>query len=50
MAVWKGSKWFLRRRYGRLVPSRRVVAAGFVGMMVIALALGRAKQSGQLTP
>jgi hypothetical protein len=52
MAVWNGSKWFLRRRYGRYVPSRRVAAAGFVGLAVIALALalGRSKQSGQLIP
>jgi hypothetical protein len=49
MAVWKGGKLFLRRRYGRLMPSRRAVVAGFVGASVIALALGRAKQSGQLT-
>jgi hypothetical protein len=48
MAVWKGGKRFLRRRYGRLVPSRRVAAAGFVGLSVIALALGRSRQSGQL--
>jgi hypothetical protein len=50
MAVWKGGKMFVRRRYGRLVPSRRVAAAGVVGLSVVALALGRAKQSGQLTP
>jgi hypothetical protein len=50
MAVWKGGKWFVRRRYGGLVPSRRVAAAGFVGLAVVALALGRAKKSSQLTP
>jgi hypothetical protein len=50
MAVWNGSKWFVRRRYGRFVPSRRVAAAGFVGLAVVALALGRSKQSSQLTP
>jgi hypothetical protein len=49
MAVWKGGKLFVRRRYGRFVPSRRVAAAGLVGASVVALALGRARQSGQLT-
>jgi hypothetical protein len=48
MAVWNGGKWFLRRRYGRFVPSRRVTAGGFVGLAVLALALGRARQGGQL--
>jgi hypothetical protein len=32
------------------VPSRPVAAAGFVGLAVVALALGRAKKSSQLTP
>jgi len=29
-AVWQGGKWYLRRRYGRFVPPRPVVAALFV--------------------
>jgi hypothetical protein len=49
MAVWKGGKWFVRRRYGRFVPSRRVAAAGFIGLAVAGLALGRSRQGGQLT-
>jgi hypothetical protein len=48
MAIWKGAKWFLRRRYGRLVPSRRVAGLGFVGLAALALALGRTRKSGQL--
>jgi hypothetical protein len=50
MAVWNGAKWALRERYGRFVHSRRVAAAGFVGLAVVALALGRTKRSSQLTP
>ena len=50
MAVWNGAKWALRERYGRFVRSRRVAAAGFVGLAVVALALGRTKKSSQLTP
>jgi hypothetical protein len=44
MAVWKGAKWYLRRTYGHLVPSRRVVLAGFVALVVAALALAGRKQ------
>jgi hypothetical protein len=50
MAVWNAAKWALLQRYGRFMPSRRVAAAGFVGLAVIALALGRSKQGGQLIP
>ena len=50
IAVWTGAKWLVRRHYGHYVPSRRAAAAGFVGLAVLALALGRSKQSGQLTP
>jgi len=39
MAVWKGGKWYLRREYGALVPSRRVALAGLVTLAVAALAL-----------
>jgi hypothetical protein len=28
--TWNGGKFYLRRRYGHLIPSRRVVAAGLV--------------------
>jgi hypothetical protein len=40
MAVWRGGKWYLRRTYGHLVPSKRAVAAvlvvGGVGAVAIA--------------
>jgi hypothetical protein len=44
MAVWKGAKWYLRRTYGHLVPSRRVALAGLVALVVAALALAGRKQ------
>ena len=44
MAVWKGAKWYLRRTYGHLVPSRRVALAGAVALIVAALAVAGRKQ------
>ena len=39
MLVWRGGRWYLRRSYGRLIPSRRTVAlalvAGGVGTAVL---------------
>ena len=37
--VWKGGSWYVRRRYGRLLPSRRMVAAGIVLVAVARLAV-----------
>jgi len=38
--VWHGARWYVRRRYASLVPSRRVVAAtaviGAVGVLALA--------------
>jgi hypothetical protein len=44
MAVWKGAKWYVRRTYGHLVPSRRVALAGLVALIVAALALAGRRQ------
>lgn len=37
--VWRGGRWYLRRTYGHLIPSRRTVAlvlvAGGIGAVVI---------------
>jgi hypothetical protein len=37
--VWRGGKWYLRRTYGHLIPSRRtvvlVLVAGGVGTAVL---------------
>lgn len=37
-AVWQGASWYVRRRYGRWLPSRKVVAAGIVLVAVARLA------------
>jgi len=37
-AVWKGGSLYVRRRYGRWMPSRKMVAAGVVLVMVARLA------------
>ena len=39
LAVWKGARWYLGRRYGHLVPSRRVFASALVVTVVSALAV-----------
>ena len=44
MAVWKGAKWYLRREYGHLIPSRRVALAGVVAVSVAALAVAGRRQ------
>jgi hypothetical protein len=40
MLTWRGLKWYLRRSYGHLVPSRRtvllVLGAGGLGALVFA--------------
>jgi hypothetical protein len=43
-AVWNGARWYLRRRYGSVLPSRRTAAAGFVALAVGALALVAARR------
>ena len=43
--VWQGARWYVRRRYARLVPSRRVVAATAVVSTAGALALVAAQRS-----
>ena len=39
MAVWKGGKLFLRRRYGRTYAPKPVLAGGIVALLVAALVL-----------
>jgi len=36
--VWQGARWYARKRINRLVPSRKVAAAMFVGTTVVAAA------------
>jgi hypothetical protein len=44
-AVWRGAKWYLRRSYGHLIPSRRVLAGGLVAMAIGALLLAGRRQA-----
>jgi hypothetical protein len=37
-AVWKGGRWYLRRRVG-VVASRKGMAAGIVGLAIVVLVL-----------
>ena len=37
-AVWKGAKWYLRRRYGD--APRKIAAAGVVALVIAAVLLG----------
>jgi hypothetical protein len=43
-AVWKGGKWYIRRRYGPRSRSRRVAAAGIVGVAVAALVVAGSRR------
>jgi hypothetical protein len=44
--VWKGAKWFLRRKYGAAMLPKPLLAAGLVAVAVAALLAAR--QRGQL--
>jgi hypothetical protein len=35
--IWKGGKWYVRKRYGRFVPPRRLVVAGLTGALIAAI-------------
>jgi hypothetical protein len=50
MAVWRGGRWYARRRYGHLVPSRRsALVAGFAGLAVLG-AVASLAHKGEETP
>ena len=42
-AVWHGGKWYVKRRVG-VLASRKAVAAGVVGVAVVALAAKGARR------
>jgi len=42
--VWKGARWFLNRRYGHLLPSRRVGSAVVVGLAIAGLIAAGARR------
>lgn len=41
--VWQGTRWYVRRRVMRLVPSRRVASAVLVAGAVSAVAVAAAR-------
>jgi hypothetical protein len=46
-AVWKGVRWYVSRRYGRLIPSRRVLAGALVVSAVSAMALAASRRASE---
>jgi hypothetical protein len=44
--VWKGLKFFLRRRYGHLVPSRKVALAGVAALAIGGLIVALRREGG----
>jgi hypothetical protein len=46
MAVWKGSKFFLRRRYGRTYTPKPLLAGGIIAIVAgVALLAARRESS-----
>jgi hypothetical protein len=46
-AVWKGARWYVGRRYGRLIPSRRVMAGALVVSAVSALVIAATRRESE---
>jgi len=44
-AVWHGARWYVRKRFGALVPSRRVLTGALVVSAVGAIAVVTAHRS-----
>ena len=44
--VWRAAKWYLRRTYGRLIPSRRVALGGAALLAVAGVVALGASQRG----
>jgi hypothetical protein len=48
MVVWKGGKWFLRRRYGAAMAPKPLLAGGLVLVIAgIVLAVARQRSGGE---
>ena len=43
-AVWKGARWYLGRRFGHLVPSRRIATGALVVTVVSALVIAATRR------
>ena len=46
IVVVKGGKLYLRRRYGRCVPSRRTTLVGLLGLLAAGTAVAAARKLG----
>jgi hypothetical protein len=46
-AVWNGAKWYVGRRYGHLVPSRRVAVAGLAAVALAGIGAVAIARSGE---
>jgi hypothetical protein len=45
MVVWRGGKWFLRRRYGTAMAPKPVLAGGLL-LVIAGVVLAAARQRG----
>jgi hypothetical protein len=46
--VWRGAKWYVRRTYGHLIPSRRVGVGALAVASILVLAMaGRRMASSE---
>jgi hypothetical protein len=46
--VWQGGKWYVRRNYGRYLPSRRMAGIGVAaGALAVGAAVGLAARRGE---
>jgi|AntDryMetagUQ255_1029468.scaffolds.fasta_scaffold01608_2 hypothetical protein len=47
LAVWKGARWYMGRRFGRLIPSRRVLTGALVVTVVSGLAVAATRRNDE---
>jgi hypothetical protein len=45
IVVWKGGKWFLRRKYGSALPPKPMLAGGLL-LVIVGVLLAAARQRG----
>ena len=47
LIIFRGAKLYLRRRYGRFVPSRRATLAGLLGLVAVGAAIAAVRRLGR---
>jgi hypothetical protein len=45
IVVWKGGKWFLRRKYGSGMPPKSLLAGGLL-LVIVGVLVAAARQRG----